>query len=58
MFNESIKENLLYCNPGANEEQLMIALNKANAKKIIDKLSEGINTNVGSAGGQLSGGEK
>ncbi len=36
----------------------MIALNKANAKKIIDKLAEGIDTNVGSAGGQLSGGEK
>lgn len=51
LFNESIKENLLYCNPGASEEQIMIALNKANAKKIIEKLAEGIDTNVGSAGG-------
>jgi len=29
----------------------MIALNKANAKKILDKLPEGIHTNVGAAGG-------
>lgn len=48
----------MYCNPVATDEQIMIALNKANAKKIIDKLPEGIDTNVGSAGGQLSGGEK
>ena len=58
LFNESIWENLLYCNPGATEEQILISLNKANAKKIIDKLADGIDTNVGSAGGQLSGGEK
>ena len=58
MFNESIKENLLYCNPGATDEQIMIALNKANARKILDKLPDGIDTNVGAAGGQLSGGEK
>ena len=58
LFNQTIRENLLYGDPKATEEDMLEALKKANASKIIDKLPLGIDTIVGSGGGQLSGGEK
>ena len=60
LFNCSIKENLLYGEPEATDEQIIQALKAANAWNFInDKMGEnGINTNVGNAGGQLSGGQK
>lgn len=58
LFNQSIRENLLYGNPDATEEQIMKALKNANALKIIEKMPEGLDTIVGAGGGQLSGGEK
>ena len=58
MFNESIRENMLYCKPDATDEEMHDALRKANADKIIARLSDGIDTNVGTSGSQLSGGEK
>ena len=58
LFNQTIRENLLYGNPKANENDMIEALKKANASKIIDKLPQGLDTLVGSGGGQLSGGEK
>lgn len=56
----SIKDNILYGNPEANENQVINALKSANAWDFInEKMKEqGINTNVGNAGGQLSGGQK
>lgn len=60
LFNQSIKENLLYGNPDANDEEIIQALKSANAWDFINQKMglEGINTNVGNAGGQLSGGQK
>lgn len=58
LFNQSIKENILYGKPNASEEEIFEALDKANATQIIKKLPDGIYTRVGSGGGQLSGGEK
>ena len=58
LFNQTILENILYCNPHASEDQVIHALEKANAMKLIEKLEKGIHTQVGSSGGQLSGGEK
>lgn len=58
LFNQSIRENLLYGKPNATDDEIASALAKANATKIIDRLPDGINTIVGSGGGQLSGGEK
>ena len=48
----------MYGNPGANEDDITAALKKANAERIIAKLAQGLETNVGNAGTQLSGGEK
>jgi len=58
LFNSSIKDNILYGNPHATDEQVIQALKSANAWDFItSKLGdEGIHTNVGNAGGQLSGG--
>jgi ABC-type multidrug transport system fused ATPase/permease subunit len=58
LFNQSIKENLLYGNPDATDEEIIQALKSANAWDFINKKmgTDGINTNVGNAGGQLSGG--
>ena len=60
LFNSSIKENLLYGNPTATDEQVINALKSANAWNFINEKmgAEGINTNVGNSGGQLSGGQK
>ncbi len=60
LFNQSIKENLLYGNPEATDEEVIQALKSANAWDFIQqKMGENsINTNVGNAGGQLSGGQK
>ena len=56
----TIKENILYGNKNATEEEVVQALKSANAWDFIEKKMEqyGINTNVGNAGGQLSGGQK
>ena len=60
LFNSSIKENLLYGNPQATDEQIIQALKSANAWNFINEKmgADGINTNVGNSGGQLSGGQK
>ena len=58
LFNQTIKENILYGKPDATDEEIAVALDKANATKIIERLPDGVNTLVGAGGGQLSGGEK
>lgn len=56
----SIKENILYGNPEATDQDVVQALKSANAWDFIEEkmIQHGINTNVGNAGGQLSGGQK
>lgn len=56
----TIKENILYGNPNATDEDVVKSLKSANAWDFIQKKMKehGINTNVGNAGGQLSGGQK
>jgi ATP-binding cassette subfamily B (MDR/TAP) protein 1 len=60
LFNTSIKENLLFGNPDATDEEIIEALKSSNAWSFIEKKmgKDGIHTNVGQAGGQLSGGQK
>lgn len=58
LFNCSIKDNLKYAKPEATEEEVIAALKSANAWDFVSQLGngDGINTNVGNAGNQLSGG--
>jgi ATP-binding cassette subfamily B (MDR/TAP) protein 1 len=60
LFNTSIKENLKFGKADATDKEIIEALTSANAYDFIENKmgAEGINTMVGSAGGQLSGGQK
>ena len=58
LFATSIRENLLMGKPDASEEELEAALAKAEALQFVSGMREGLETYVGSGGGQLSGGQK
>jgi len=58
LFNDSIKNNIRYSNPGAKEEEIIEAAKKAGAYEFIMNLENGFNTMIGEMGKKLSGGEK
>jgi subfamily B ATP-binding cassette protein MsbA len=58
LFNESIKNNLLIGKPDATDEEIIEALKIANAYDFVTALPNGMDTNIGDAGGKLSGGQK
>lgn len=57
IFSSTIKENILFANPNASEEQFNKAIELASMKKIIQELPRGIDTVVGEGGYGLSGGQ-
>ena len=59
MFNTSIRENMLFAKPDATDKDIEEALRAAQAWDFITtKMSSGIDTMIGGAGGALSGGQK
>ena len=58
LFNDSIRNNLLYANPNASEAQLRAATAAADIAEFIAALPRGEQTQVGERGLKLSGGEK
>lgn len=58
LFNGTIRDNLLYANMDATEEQMIECCKKANIWDFISKQPEGLDTMVGNRGLKLSGGEK
>ena len=58
LFAGTIKENLLFVNPTATDEDLIEALNKASCENLLRRAENGINTMIGEGGLKLSGGEK
>lgn len=58
LFSGSIKENLLFVNPTATDEQLMEALHKASCDRLLARADKGIDTVIGEGGMKVSGGEK
>jgi ATP-binding cassette subfamily B protein len=58
LFHETIRENLLFAKPDANEGELAAALAGAQIATMVDTLPDGIDTVVGDRGYRLSGGEK
>lgn len=58
LFSGSIKENLLFVNPGASDEELMDALHKASCDRLLSRAEKGIDTVIGEGGMKVSGGEK
>ncbi len=58
LFNESVRANIAYGNPGASEEAIVRAARAAYAEDFILNLPAGYDTVIGELGGRLSGGEK
>lgn len=58
LFNDTVRENLLFSNPGATEEQLLAAIKAAHAEEFISELPKGLDTVIGERGARLSGGER
>lgn len=58
LFNLSIKENIMMGKTNATEEEMISASKKAQCHDFIMSFKDGYDTNVGDAGGKLSGGER
>ncbi len=58
LFSGTIKENLLFVNPSAIDEDLHEALNKASCQNLLTRADKGLETVIGEGGLKLSGGEK
>ncbi len=58
LFNTSVRENILYGDPQASEEQVIAAAEAAYAWDFIRELPEGPDTIIGERGIQLSGGQR
>jgi len=58
LFSGTIRENILYGNPKATEEEVHAACRAANAYGFINELPQGFESEVGERGAFLSGGQK
>ncbi|MBA2522195.1 MAG: ABC transporter ATP-binding protein [Solirubrobacterales bacterium] len=58
LFAGTIKENLLFVNPNATDEELWDVLRKASCTYILTRAENGLDTVIGEGGLKLSGGEK
>ena len=58
LFSGTVRENLLYGNPDATDEDIRRALELVSAQGVVDKLENGLETDVGEGGDMLSTGEK
>ncbi len=58
LFGGSIRENIAYGKPEAQEEEIIEAAKKANAWDFIQDFKDGLDTIVGERGVQLSGGQR
>ncbi|MCO7136942.1 ABC transporter ATP-binding protein/permease [[Clostridium] leptum] len=58
LFNMSLLENIRLGRPGATDEEVMEAADKAQCGEFLARLEDGIHTLAGDGGKQLSGGER
>ena len=58
LFNDTIRNNIMFGNPDATEEEMITAAKKACCHDFIMTLPYGYDTVIGEGGGTLSGGEK
>jgi ATP-binding cassette subfamily B protein len=58
LFAGSIRENLLFVNPGATDAQCMEVLEKAACQNLLARADKGLDTVIGEGGVKVSGGEK
>ena len=58
LFAGSIRENLLFVNPRATDDEMSEALKKASAYTLLSRAENGLDTMIGEGGMKISGGEK
>jgi len=58
LFEGTIKQNILFSNPQASNEELLEAIKAANVHEFTDRFEEGIETVIGERGVKLSGGQR
>lgn len=58
LFSGTIKENLLFVNPAATDEDCLEVLNKAACQNLLARAANGLETIIGEGGVKVSGGEK
>lgn len=58
LFNDTLRQNILYGHPEADEDALWDAVERARLKDFVLSLPNGLETRVGERGLKLSGGEK
>ncbi len=58
LFHRSLRENIAYADPDANDEQVIAAAKRAHAWEFIDKMPNKLDTVVGERGVKLSGGQR
>ncbi|MEJ2506451.1 MAG: ABC transporter ATP-binding protein [Ignavibacteriaceae bacterium] len=58
LFSGTIKENLLFVNPDATDQDCIEVLQKAAATSLLGRADNGLDTKIGEGGIKVSGGEK
>ncbi|MFA5051446.1 MAG: ABC transporter ATP-binding protein [Patescibacteria group bacterium] len=58
LFAGTIRENLLFVNPDASDDECLSVLRAASAESILGRVEGGLDTRIGEGGIKLSGGER
>ncbi|GHF37846.1 ABC-type multidrug transport system fused ATPase/permease subunit [Amycolatopsis bartoniae] len=58
LFHDTIRANLTYARPGADDDEIWDALDRARLGDLVHRLPDGLDTVVGERGYRLSGGER
>jgi len=58
LFSGTIKENLLFVNPGATDDEINEVLRQASCQNLLSRAENGLDTVIGEGGLKLSGGER
>jgi ABC-type multidrug transport system fused ATPase/permease subunit len=58
LFEGTIRQNILFPRPDANENQVLNAVNAAYVNEFTDRFSDGLDTLIGERGVKLSGGQR
>lgn len=58
LFSGTVKDNITYGSPDVSKERLDEVIEAAQLKSVIERLPDGLNTNIGEHGDKLSGGQR
>ncbi len=58
LFAGTIRDNLKFANPEAEDDEILSALNKSAADSLMERATNGLDTVIGEGGVKVSGGEK